>query len=63
MDRKLIRAKSAEFLKSLVEKTQKKEEPAKPDFGEEDTEKIKRLTKNVKEIYAEKKGIRSTKGN
>lgn len=61
--KKLIRAKSAEFVKALVEKSKQKEEPAKPDYGEKDMEKVKKITQELKDQHAIKKGIRSTKSN
>ena len=63
MDRKLMRARASEFVKNIVKKSQEKEEPAKPDFGEKDQEKIKKITQELKDEYSAKKNIRSTKDN
>jgi len=62
-DKRFIRQKSAEFVKAMVKKAQTKEDPANPDFGEKDQEKIKKITQELKDQYSAKKGIRTTRGN
>ncbi|MBD3262795.1 hypothetical protein GF374_00255 [Candidatus Woesearchaeota archaeon] len=62
-NRKIMRKKSAEFVKALVERSKKKAEPAQPHEPEKDTKKIKQITGLLKQEHAEKKGIRSTRSN
>jgi hypothetical protein len=44
-----VRQKSADFLRGIVEKAKQKEDPAVPDFGEKDTQKIEKITKSIRE--------------
>ena len=53
-NRKVIRAQSADFLKGIVEKSKRKEEPATPDYGLKDTAKIEKITENLKASHAAK---------
>jgi len=61
MDRKAMRQKSNEFVQALVKKSQEKDSPADPNYGEKDMEKIKKITQELKDDYSAKKNIRSTK--
>ncbi len=53
-DRKSVRAQSADFLKSVVEMTKRKEGPATPLEKIRDTQKIAELAKDLKNKNAEK---------
>lgn len=50
-----LRQQSADFVRALVEKASQKEEPATPNFGEQDVQKIELLTSKLKEKYSGKR--------
>lgn len=54
VDRKYLRARSEEFVKSIVEMSKRKEEPAKPQEPIKDVGKIEGLAKVLKDKDAEK---------
>ena len=54
IDRKYVRARSEEFVKSIVEMSQRKEDPASPLAPVVDTKKIEDITMKLKEKSADK---------
>jgi hypothetical protein len=52
--RTALRAQSAEFLQSVVKKSQEKEDPATPLTPVVDTKKIEDITNMLKDKYSEK---------
>jgi len=54
VDRKYIRARSADFVKSIVEISRRKEEPASPLAPVVDVKKIEDITMKLKEQSADR---------
>jgi hypothetical protein len=52
--RNALRAQSADFLQSVVKKSQEKEDPATPLTPVVDTKKIEDITNMLKDKYSEK---------
>ncbi|MEK6808039.1 MAG: hypothetical protein AABX75_03340 [Nanoarchaeota archaeon] len=52
--RNTLRLKNAAFVQNIVKKAQEKDEPASPNFGEKDIQKIENLTNKLKDTYSEK---------
>jgi len=52
--RTMIRAKSSDFLQSIVEKSKQKEEPAVPQEQVKDMQKIEQMTNALKDKQASK---------
>jgi hypothetical protein len=52
--RNALRAQSADFLQSVVKKSQEKEDPATPQSPIVDTKKIEDITNMLKDKYSEK---------
>jgi hypothetical protein len=48
-----VRAQSADFLQSIVKKSQQKEDPATPQTPVVDTKKIEDITNMLKDKYSE----------